>query len=185
MSQEPVSLGDFKSQQKEPEPVNLSDFCQDAPELPPILEHSPVVDPVFEEPQPEPAEEQPQQVEAKVEADVEVEGIWHQALEMFGLAKPKEAKEPPKQANQEPPKQDVQQEQKQAELEAKPVAASVVMAIPVALPVQPEKKVVSEYPDQFELLKQMGFSNEPQINLLLKQNRGDVQATALALLDQV
>jgi len=40
-----------------------------------------------------------------------------------------------------------------------------------------------EYPDQFEQLKQMGFSNEWQIMVELKKNKGDVQTTALALLE--
>lgn len=167
---------------EEPEAEPVADSVAETPPVEEKVEEkkveaAPEEKAVQEEPKEEPKAEQPQQEE----------GTWHQALgNFFGLVKPEKPNEVAIEA-----KEESKAVEQPAEVEQP--AQQVVMAIPVAMPIQPpaekpaEKEDVVikdiEYPAEFEQLKQMGFENEWQVNLVLKKNKGDVQATALALLD--
>jgi hypothetical protein len=157
-------------------------------------------DDLKEQPQAQEEEPEPQsgveaeQVRPSVLQD-EKPGIWHQALGMFGFQATPSSEVPlPEQEEiqEQVQQEEVEEEQQPQNEEVVSVEAPIVQALPVAMPVVmgqhaevKEDLVVKEigYPDAFASLKAMGFANEWKICFLLKKNRGDVQATALALLE--
>jgi len=117
-------------------------------------------------------------------------GIWHHALGLFGLnntpqapAVQEEKLEKKQEKEQEVPAAEEGVEDNKEEKEPEPASA---VPVAIAVPVDVKKDIVIhdiEYPEQFTQLKQMGFTNEWQIVVLLKKHKGDVQTTALELLD--
>jgi hypothetical protein len=189
--------------QEEPvqEPVQIEEPVQEEP----VQEEPVQEDPVQIE---DPVQQQPVQQESESKENKPDSGFWN-ALQMFvpKLSKETEVNQPEPEAEpqdkpeveveasneeqapepkEQAPEPEGKDQQQVPETEGKDRAA--VLALPVAQVVDRsgEKDIIInelEYPEQFEILKQMGFLDQWQVMLQLKKHKGDVQATALALLE--